>query len=786
MEFIRKTNLWVRLFVFILFLYSCKGEHEPVSPELYNGKINVIPKPEVIYNYTPDKFLTLDENTVIYTTKVLENEALYLKEVLEALVAFKVPIVYKEDRKDLFRNPDSNTVTIIMDCRHCLENKDSLIENYTLWVRESKRKKEKIIAKQVVLFSNSPSGALRGIQTLRQLIHTSTNQLKQNSLTLPYIWMLDSPKFKHRGLMLDVCRHFFSLDVIKKYIDLLTFYKMNVLHLHLTEDQGWRIESEKYPKLNEISSWRTEADGSKYGGFYTKEQLKELVAYAQERHITIIPEIELPGHSQAALAAYPYLACDGHNDTIEVVNDWGVFKEIYCAGNDSTFAFLENILAEVMEIFPSKYIHIGGDEAPKYRWENCAKCQKRIKEEGLHNEHELQSYFINRIEKYLNQNNRELIGWDEILEGGLSPNATVQSWRGMQGGIDAALAGHNAIMSPTSHCYLDYELDKIDLEKIYSFDPIPKDLSEDKHQFIIGGECNMWTEHVPDEKKLDEMISPRMQALAEVLWSYPKNRDFEDFYNRLQFHYPVLKTKNIHYGAETIPAQIGLLFGSDMEYIILEKNLPDIRLEHRWSCDTCVFTRYHHEIPLEGSGRLEVVAFKESDIYGDTLFQDFEYHRGLMCETEYKENYNEWYTAGGDSALVNGKLGSLNFRDGNWQGFFGNNAQMILDLGKDTPINSVASNFYQYNNAWIFSPQEYKVSFSGDGKDWKTLGTTSTTVSPQKRGKFIEKLEVATDQNNVVEARYLKVEVKSVGIVPEWHEAAGSKAWIFMDEIIVN
>ena len=769
-----KNVFWISC---IFFLFACESEYKPVPPEKYEGKINLIPKPKLIYNYTPGKFVTLDENVIIFTTRSLENEAIHLKKVLENLSTFQIPIVYKNDRKDLFRNPDSNAVTIIMDCRHCDANRDSLIESYTLWVRESERKKEKIVAKQVVLFSGSPSGAMRGIQTIRQLISTTRRELESNKLTLPYIWMSDSPKFQHRGLMLDVCRHFFSVDVIKKYIDLLALYKMNVLHLHLTEDQGWRIESEKYPKLNGISSWRTEQDGTRYGGFYTKEQLRDLVAYAAERHITIIPEIELPGHSQAALAAYPQFACDGHNDKIEVVNDWGVFKEIYCAGNDSTFTLLEDILTEVMEIFPSKYIHIGGDEAPKFRWENCSKCQKRIVDEGLHNEHELQSYFISRIENFLNKNNRQLIGWDEILEGGLSPNATVQSWRGMEGGIAAANSSHNAIMSPTSHCYLDYELDKIDLEKIYNFDPIPKDLTKDKQKFIIGGECNMWTEHVPDEKKLDEMINPRMQALAEVLWSYPEERDFDDFYKRLQRHYPIMKTMNVNYGAETVPAKVNSIIKNDKVTVETEKSLNDLELNITWNNKP-----EKTDFELVESGILNVQATKNGEEYGDEITQKFEYHKALAKSVAYNSQYNKWYTAGGDSALVDGKIGSLNFRDGNWQGFWGTDAQFIVDLGAEKRINSVWSNFYHYNNAWIFSPEKYTVTYSTDGENWKVFGEAIPNIKKEERGQKIDKLEV----ENLIDARYIKVNVKNLGKVPDWHEAAGSDAWIFMDEIIIR
>lgn len=764
MNFIKKAKHLFRLFLFIAVLTSCSQEKVKDVEYLKSDEINLIPQVKEI-TITDGEYFKITKSTIIYTEQKSLGVAEYLKKIIDQGSSFKINIEEMDFENLKDSNYSENAILLIVN-----EHLKNVNEQYALNTGK----------KGVFIYSNSNEGIMRGIQSLRQLfVHAFHQKEKRSSWYLPAVQITDSSKFQHRGLMLDVCRHFFDKGVIKKYIDQLAFYKMNVLHLHLTEDQGWRIESEKYPKLNEISSWRLDSAGNKYGGFYTKEELKEIVAYAAERHITVIPEIELPGHSQAALAAYPQFACDGHNDKIEVINDWGVFKEIYCAGNDSTFIFLEDILSEVMEIFPSKYIHIGGDEAPKFRWENCSKCQKRIKDEGLHSEHELQSYFISRIEKFLNKNDRELIGWDEILEGGLSPNATVQSWRGMQGGIDAANSGHNAIMSPTSHCYLDYGLDMIDMEKIYNFDPIPKDLPEDKKQFIIGGECNMWTEHVPDEAKLDEMINPRMQALAEVLWSYPETRDFNEFYKRIQTHYPIMKAMGIEYGPEAIPANMDVVFKDDKVEINTTKNLEDLELETKWNDELISSTE---KIELKESGTLTVQATKNGESYGDLVTQRFEYHKALTKPVTYNSEYNAWYTAGGDSALVDGKVGSINFRDGNWQGFYGDNASIEIDLGEIQAINSVSSNFYHYNNAWVFSPKKYIVYYSTHDIKWMKLGEQATIINPEKRGKLIENIEVA----ETVEARYIKVEVESMGTVPDWHEAAGSKAWIFMDEIIVK
>ena len=363
----------------------------------------------------------------------------------------------------------------------------------------------------IALHFSTQTGLNHGISSLLQLLLLNNDE-GSYIYKLPLGKIEDSPSFKHRGFLLDCSRHFFEKETILKYIDLLTLYKMNVLHWHLTEDQGWRIAINKYPKLESIASKRTELDGSEYGGIYSKADIREVVAYASKNGIEVIPEIEMPGHSQAAIAAYPHLSCTGKQ--VAIANDWGVFKEIYCAGNDSVFTFLEDVLTEVVDLFPSKYLHIGGDEAPKSRLEACSKCQNRIEEEGLKDEHELQAYFIKRIQTFLNSKGKEIIGWDEILEGGLTEGAIVQSWRGVEGGIAAAKQGNKVIMSPTSHAYLDYDLKAINLEKIYSFNPIPTDLSSDFHANIIGGECNMWTEHVPDEKTLDYKVFPRILGMA--------------------------------------------------------------------------------------------------------------------------------------------------------------------------------------------------------------------------------------------------------------------------------
>ncbi|PWE00546.1 family 20 glycosylhydrolase [Marinilabilia rubra] len=414
-------------------------------------------------------------------------------------------------------------------------------------------------------------GLFYGVQSLRQLLPAEIEaQSVQAGIdwTIPAVVINDEPQFEYRGLHLDVGRHFFPVSFIKKYIDLLALHKMNKFHWHLTEDQGWRLEIEQYPKLQKIASRRKETlighggetpfeyDGQPYGGYYTQEEAREVVEYAQKRFITVIPEIELPGHAQAALAAYPELGCTG--GPYEVATRWGVFPDIYCAGQEKTFEFLENVMLEVLDIFPSKYIHIGGDEAPKDRWEECPKCQARIREEGLKDEHELQSYFITRMEKFLNEHDRQIIGWDEILEGGLAPGATVMSWRGEAGGIEAAKMGHDVIMTPNSHMYFDhYQNDPkeeplaiggfLPLEKVYSYHPVPEELGDEKAKHVLGAQGNLWTEYMKTPDHVEYMAYPRAVALSEVVWTPIEKKNYEDFLSRLERHYERLDMLDVNY-----------------------------------------------------------------------------------------------------------------------------------------------------------------------------------------------------------------------------------------------
>jgi len=428
-----------------------------------------------------------------------------------------------------------------------------------------------VAKKGIVISAKTPTGLFYGLQTLRQLLPPEIEKCTSPNIsewTIPCLEIEDEPRFQYRGLLLDVARHFYPKEVIKKFIEVFGYYKLNYFQLHLTDDQGWRIEIKKYPRLTKIASYRKETlighnsdpiktyDGKRYGGFYTQDDIREIVNYAKKYYVTILPEIEMPGHSVAALTAYPELGCTGGPYNVRTF--WGVSRDVLCAGKEYTFQFLDDVLSEVADLFPCEYIHIGGDECPKGRWEECEKCQARIIKEGLNDEHELQSYFIHRIENILNAKGKNLIGWDEILEGGLAPKATVMSWRGVKGGIEAAKMGHQVIMSPTSHCYLDYYQSEdiedeplaiggyLPLSKVYAFEP-QNGLTPEESKFILGGQGNTWTEYMKTPEHVEFMVFPRACALSEVFWTPAELRDYVGFLERMKNHQLRLENMNVKY-----------------------------------------------------------------------------------------------------------------------------------------------------------------------------------------------------------------------------------------------
>ena len=703
-------------------------------------EVNLIPKPQSIT--VNEGVFSLGFSTGLITDSAFIDEANYLKELLN--LSFK-------GKKNIIR---LSQIEGLKDEEYQLE----------------------ITKEQLNLSASSNVGLMRGIQTLRQLLPAGYED-KGVVAKIPCLIIHDFPRFSWRGMLLDCCRHFMDKEFVMRYIDLLAYHKMNILHWHLTEDQGWRIEIEKYPKLTEIGAWRTEKNGEKYGGFYTKEDIKEILAYAKTRHITVVPEIEFPGHSVAAIASYPYLSCTGAS--INVGTEWGVYKDIYCAGNDTVFAFMEGVLTEVMELFPSKYIHIGGDEAPKYRWEHCRKCQQRITEEGLHDAHELQSYFITRIEKFFNENGRQLIGWDEILEGGLAPSATVQSWRGEDGGIAAAKSGHDAIMSPTSHCYFDYDLDATDLKEVYHYEPIPAELTAKEAKHILGGECNMWSERAPQEL-VDSKVFPRILAMSEVLWS-SSEKDYNNFYSRVQKHYPKLDALGVTYGFESVPITSTVVFNADSFAISLFKGSPDMHLEYQ--LNNGYWQAYTTPFGVNSTSTLKARGFKNEKPYGE-FEQELIKHKASGKKVTYTIPYSRNYKGTGDNNLTDGLLGSTeNFRDGYYQGFSGTDMEVMIDLGQNTTFSNIETTFFQYYLSWIVLPTSVSYSISDDGENFKEITNIPNKIPLMKDGKF---KHIFSFENETIKAKYIKISAKTVGKLPQEHPAAGSDAWIFVDEIIIN
>ena len=521
------------------------------------ANISVVPRPMEM-KVTGGRF-ELKFTTTIYAqsgSDEIKQIAKYLAEQLSPATGYGLMVLDECKAK----SPDDS---ILLTTKGACEGLGD--EGYELVVTE----------KNITVRAPKPAGLFYGVQTIRQLLPPQIESKKvvpEVRWTIPCVEIKDKPRFGWRGSLLDCCRHFMTKEWVKRYIDLLAYHKMNRLHWHLTEDQGWRIEIKKYPRLTEVGAWReggpvalTNAEegvpekykGKVYGGYYTQEDIKEIVAYAKSRYVMIIPEIEMPGHSVAALASYPQLSCAG--EPLDVRATMGINQDVYCAGNDGVFEFLEDVLTEVIELFPSPYIHIGGDECPKERWKKCPKCQARIKAEGLKDEHELQSYFIKRIEKILMSKGRRLIGWDEILEGGLAPQATVQSWRGIKGAVAAATTGHDTVLSPTSHCYFDYPATKqgmksapswmsyLPMKKVYTFEPIPEELTEEQQKHVLGGEGNLWTEFIL-QQTLDSKAWPRLTALAETLWSPKELRNWDDFSGRMETHYKRFDMMGVDYG----------------------------------------------------------------------------------------------------------------------------------------------------------------------------------------------------------------------------------------------
>lgn len=664
----------------------------------------------------------------------------------------------------------------------------------------------KVAGEGVTVKGATEAGVFYGIQTLRKSLPVAVGA----NISLPAVDIKDAPRFAYRGAHFDTSRHFFTVDEVKTYIDMLALHNMNRMHWHFTEDQGWRIEIKKYPKLTEIGSKRSETvigknsgkyDGVPHEGFYTQEEAKEIVKYAAERFITVIPEIDIPGHMQAALASYPELGCTG--GPYEVWKMWGVSEDVLCIGNDQSLKFLEDVFAELIEIFPSEYIHIGGDECPKVRWAQCPKCQARIKQLGLKSdakhtkEERLQSYVISHVEKFLNERGRQIIGWDEILEGGLAPNATVMSWRGEGGGIEAAKQHHDVIMTPNTYLYFDYYQSKdtdneplaiggyLPVERVYSYEPMPKSLTPDEQKYIKGVQANLWTEYIPTFSHAQYMVLPRWAALAEVQWSAPEKKDYANFLSRLPRLIQWYDAEGYNYAKHVFDVTAEFTPNTTDGTLDITLNTLD---------DAPIHYTLDGSEPTAASPRAEgVVKVKENAVFsakalrptGDSrvLTEKICFSKSSMKPIVANQPVNNQYKFKGESTLVDGLKGNGNYKTGRWIAFFKNDMDVTIDLQQSTEISRVALSTCVEKGDWVFDARGLTVEVSADGKNFTKVASESYPAMKEDDKNGVYHHELTFDP---VQARYVRVIAPTEQSMPAWHGGKGSPAFLFVDEIEIN
>ena len=633
------------------------------------------------------------------------------------------------------------------------------------------------------LRAGSPDGLFYGMQTLRQLYAGGE---------VPCVSIRDNPRFGYRGLHLDVSRHFFSKEEVMKLLDVMSFYKLNTLHMHLTDAGGWRIEIDKYPKLTSETAFRTESDWRKwwdgrdrkylpegtpgaYGGYYTKEDIREIVKHAASKHINIIPEIEFPGHSEEVLMAYPELSCSGKPYR----------NGDFCIGNEQSFTFMEDVLAEVIDLFPSEYIHVGGDEAGKSAWKKCPKCQALMKKNGMKSVDELQSYMIHRAEEFLNSKDRRLIGWDEILEGGLAPEATVMSWRGEDGGIKAARMGHDVVMTPGNYMYLDfYQADPktqpyaiggyTPIKKVYSYNPVPADsLTAEECQHILGVQANTWTEYIQTPEHLEYMMFPRALAVAEIGWTSQELRTWEDFKPRMNAHISKLQGMGIRTFTLSDELEVTMQVdtaGREIEVILdAEKYPAEIRYTTDGSVPVASSALYAGPITVQDSAHIKAAIFRDGVLQGTPTEKKVDYHRAINKPIHYNSKLYEGYMAGGTNALLDGYRGGLTYLDGRWQGYL-DDLDCVIDMEEDTDIHKVSIRFMQLIGPGVFQPGQVELLTSEDGENFISRGIVPTTVPADDPDLLFQ--EYTFDGN--WKTRYIRLKAPRA-----------NPGFIFADEIVV-
>lgn len=663
------------------------------------------------------------------------------------------------------------------------------------------------VGRDIRISGATPAGVFYGIQTLRKSMPALQGQ---GQISFSPVLIQDSPRFGYRGMMLDVGRHFFTVDEVKRYIDILALHQINRLHWHLSEDQGWRIEIKKYPLLTEIGSKRKETvigrnsgkyDGIPYGGYYTREQIKEIVAYAADRYITVIPEIDMPGHMQAALAAYPEFGCTG--GPYEVWTQWGVSDNVICAGNEKALTFLEDVLSEVVELFPSPYIHVGGDECPKTRWKECPKCQNRIKEQGIkadsrHSAEEyLQSYVISRMERFLERKGRHIIGWDEILEGGLAPNATVMSWRGVGGGIEAAKQKHNVVMTPNSHLYFDYyqtanTADEplaiggyVPVEKVYSLEPTAG-IPEDGKKYVIGVQANLWTEYIPEFSQVEYMVLPRMAALAEVQWTNPEHKDYGNFLARVPAMMDHYDACGYRYATHLLDIHATLLPDTLKQALAVTfKTLGqgNIRYTLDGSEPTAESALYDTLQPvlIKENQIIKAAVFRPNGTRSRVFSEEVRLSKSSFKPIRLKQQPSGGYAYNGAPVLADGLHGTENYKTGRWLGFQGRDVEAVIDLKEPAEIHQLSFHCNVVKGDWIMGPRGVRIRLSDDGVNYREVVSREIPDLQQKDkdGIYPYSFEFVPQK-----ARFVEVTIQN-GPLPDWHPGKGYPAFVFVDELEV-
>lgn len=750
-----------------------------------NSDYEIIPKPLDVNSKGDASFLLKDGVAVIYpeNNQKMQDNAEFLVDYVEKQTGVKLT--------SHAGMPVDGAICLTLDLS------DDNAEAYKLIVND----------KRVCISGASEAGVFYGIQTLRKSLPVA----QDINVNLSAVEIYDKPRFAYRGAMLDVARHFYTVDEVKTFIDMLALHNINRFHWHLTDDQGWRIEIKKYPKLMSVASERKETvvgrwysgiyDGKPYGGYYTQDELRDVIDYAAKRHITIIPEVDLPGHMQAALTAYPELGCTG--GPYEVRTIWGVSQDVLCVGNDFTLQFVKDVLSEVADIFPSEYIHIGGDECPKVRWEKCPKCQERIKSLGLKSdakhtkEQRLQSYMIQEAAKYLKEKGKRIIGWTEILEGGLVPDATLMSWIGESGGIEAAHQHHDVIMTPNTYLYFDYYQSKkvedeplaiggyLPIEKTYNYEPMPKELTKEEQQYIKGVQANLWTEYIPVFSQVQYMVLPRLGAAAEVQWTDPSKKDYKDFLRRVPHLVAVYDCYGWNYATHVYDVNVDMK--ADTVNHVLNVQLSTM------ADDPIYYTldgqdptekslKYTKPFTIDQSVVLKTMAVhpdRTSKISVDTI----RFNKATLKPVVLLQPNESRFSPDGPVVLVDGRNGNHSFDTGAWLAVAGNDLEAVINMQAETILSSASVHVYVRKDAWLFDARGFSVSVSSDNKNYKEVASQEYKQMQESDSDGIIEHELSFDP---YKATYVKIKVISEKSMPDWHWDAGKAPFLLVDEIILN